>query len=515
MRVVVFWPQEQFRRCYIEAFSVNEPMLSALTLPFARFTGEYAIKYMACAVSAAADGKTELYMETDPIRRQHLQSRLEECGARHVVVHSFPRNDAERLAGKFLGRVLGLANDQADMTLYTRGRTDTVVPSAAQQAPPEPRLLERAWGGEKAGRIIFDNEVEDLDEAMAREGVGSSSSSSAMFLDCAGTDGSPLQKKRQRVEASEEADEDQAMIIEILGERARRFEERMLASEARLATKEAEVEALLAEKANASQPAPGGGGGGGNHGPASAAAAALEHAKQIEELVAEQNRRRRVFEHDVAMHNEVVQQALKMGDMYKQETRKEVERAVRRVRREYQARLDAALAPKTPAEQRVRELEAKVLALKVKAAEDAAAMAELHEELAQANSRLDDFEEQQQEEGEGDDDDDATTTAGSEWGGDGTAKRAAPPKGCSLSQLRERLAGQRTEIADLKECFANASRMRNEAWMSRDEARARAAELEKRLEEKDYELRTEVNRLKTEVGRLCVSHHHHFTGLLC
>ncbi len=121
-------------------------MVSNLTLPFARFSGEYAIKYMACAFhpsSSAIDaGKAELYMETDTIRRCHLQARLEQCGARHVVIHSFPRSDAEQLAGKFLGRVLRLGQCVAGARLYVRGSTEVVVPSPLADDDDEGGFIE-------------------------------------------------------------------------------------------------------------------------------------------------------------------------------------------------------------------------------------------------------------------------------------------------------------------------------------------------------------------------------------
>ena len=80
---------------------------------------------MACAVAHSAVA-TEIYMETeDPVRRGDVIKNLERLGARHIIVHSFPRNDQEHLANKFMGRVLEQAK-QNFRKLYIRGSTNTV-----------------------------------------------------------------------------------------------------------------------------------------------------------------------------------------------------------------------------------------------------------------------------------------------------------------------------------------------------------------------------------------------------
>ena len=116
--------QEQFTRCFIEAYCLGDVDLSTFSLPFARLSGEYTIKYMACSV-ALSGLRSEIYMETDRVRRGDVVKHLERLGARHVVVHSFPKNDQEQLANKFLGRVLERAKKQLTK-LYTRGSTNTV-----------------------------------------------------------------------------------------------------------------------------------------------------------------------------------------------------------------------------------------------------------------------------------------------------------------------------------------------------------------------------------------------------
>ena len=80
---------------------------------------------MACAVAFSAVA-TEIYMETeDQIRRGDVIKNLERLGARHIIVHSFPRNDQEHLANKLMGRVLEQAK-QNFRKLYIRGSTNTV-----------------------------------------------------------------------------------------------------------------------------------------------------------------------------------------------------------------------------------------------------------------------------------------------------------------------------------------------------------------------------------------------------
>jgi hypothetical protein len=392
--------QEQFNRCYIEALSMNESMLSTLTLPFAQFSGAYDIKYMACAVPADPSHKTELYLETDLVRRGHLQSRLEQCGASGVVVHSFPHNDADRLAGKFLGRVLKLAGSEG-MTLYVRGETKTVSPSGDASLPEPDFLVERR--------------KEQLEEE-ERDWAG----------DC---DGSVGKKRKCGNDTTVAHTEDLITIIEILSERAHRFELRMLASEAQLATKEAELGARLLvgveQQAVAS-----------DESPASAIASLkAEHARKIESLVAEHNRCRAVFEHDVQRHNETFKKVNRLGEMYREEIRK----ATAKVRKECQAKLDCALAPRTPAEARVRELESLVQQLRTKAEADAVVMTSLREEMERGDGGGDSGSDDEEEEMEEDGDEDY---------GNGTSVG-----GMGRSQLKRRVVEQDAVRFALKYCL--------------------------------------------------------------
>lgn len=188
--------------------------------------------------------------------------------------------------------------------------------------------------------------------------------------------------------------------------------------------------------------------------------------------------------------DEMVQQALRMADAFRAETRREVDRVVRRVRKEYQAKLDRALQPKTLPEKRVRELEELVRDMRVKAAEDATAIAELHEELAQANSRLDNYMEEEEE--DGDDERSGGDDAERRWG---RKKRRLN----SVGDLRNMLEEQVLVIEHLRECFTNASRLRDEAWAARDEARSKGVETERLLKGVQADSKAEIERLKEEV----------------
>ena len=110
---------------------MNEEILSNLTLPRHRALGTYVIKFMACA--CVEGGKSEIYMEMDQIRREHLQRCFEHVGAGQVIIHSFPQSDPQRLANKFLGRVQKLAGS-GGAKLYTRGTTRVVPETSSDES---------------------------------------------------------------------------------------------------------------------------------------------------------------------------------------------------------------------------------------------------------------------------------------------------------------------------------------------------------------------------------------------
>ena len=104
--------------CFIEAWSVTEELLTNFRMPFIRRSGEYGVEFMTCAFQEG--GKAEIFMVIERVGRAHLQSQLEKCGARQVVIHSFPSDDPNHLTGKFLDRVLKRA-DAPGMLSYQRG----------------------------------------------------------------------------------------------------------------------------------------------------------------------------------------------------------------------------------------------------------------------------------------------------------------------------------------------------------------------------------------------------------
>lgn len=113
--------QEQFSRCFIEAWAVTENMMVDFKMPFVRVSGEYTIDSILCAYDEV-NGKAEIFMELEKVRRGHLQNRLEQSGARHVMIHSFPNNDPNKLAEKFLHRVRERSTAPG-MKMYKRGNS--------------------------------------------------------------------------------------------------------------------------------------------------------------------------------------------------------------------------------------------------------------------------------------------------------------------------------------------------------------------------------------------------------
>jgi hypothetical protein len=94
-------------------------------MPFVQRSGEYDITL--CMAAYDESGKAEIFMDIERVRRGHLQARLELCGARQVLIHSFPANDPNRLAGKFLGRVMKIMGLPCKRS-YQRGYTNTIFP---------------------------------------------------------------------------------------------------------------------------------------------------------------------------------------------------------------------------------------------------------------------------------------------------------------------------------------------------------------------------------------------------
>ncbi len=104
---------------------MTEEILTEFTMPFVRRSGEYEIKFIKAAYEEG--GRAEVFMEIEQVRRGHLQTQFELCGARQVLIHSFPLNDPNSLAGKFLGRVIQRGEALGKMS-YQRGHTNGVFP---------------------------------------------------------------------------------------------------------------------------------------------------------------------------------------------------------------------------------------------------------------------------------------------------------------------------------------------------------------------------------------------------
>ena len=122
--------QELVGRCFIEAWAVTDELLTEFRMPFVRGTGEYDIKFLNYAYQIG--GKAEIFMVIEQVRRGHLQNRLELCGARQVVIHSFPSNDPNQLAGKFLNRVIE-KSDIPGVSSYQRGSCNISLVSDSNQ----------------------------------------------------------------------------------------------------------------------------------------------------------------------------------------------------------------------------------------------------------------------------------------------------------------------------------------------------------------------------------------------
>lgn len=102
---------------------MTEDMLAQFKLPFMMKSGEYTVKYLNSSFEEG--GKAEILMEVEKIRRGFLQRQLELCGARQVLIQSFPLNDPQHLAGKFLHRV-NMKAQLPGMKSYVRGSTRIV-----------------------------------------------------------------------------------------------------------------------------------------------------------------------------------------------------------------------------------------------------------------------------------------------------------------------------------------------------------------------------------------------------
>ncbi len=119
----VEWIQELVGRCFIEAWSMTEKLITEFKMPFTQRSGEYGIKFIKC--SYVEGGKAEIYMEIEQVRRRYLLNELEKRGAKQVMIYSYPLNDPDHLAAKCMHRVQKMAGTPG-MKSYERGVTDVV-----------------------------------------------------------------------------------------------------------------------------------------------------------------------------------------------------------------------------------------------------------------------------------------------------------------------------------------------------------------------------------------------------
>jgi hypothetical protein len=101
-------------------YSARESIFIDFKVPIVRgrVGGEYTIKIL--TVSFEEGGKAQMYLHIEQCMRKQIQERLELLGARHVIIHTFPRGDPNSSATRQLCCVLALAS-RAGMKSYTRG----------------------------------------------------------------------------------------------------------------------------------------------------------------------------------------------------------------------------------------------------------------------------------------------------------------------------------------------------------------------------------------------------------
>ena len=95
-------------------------MLTNFKVPLTRgrVGSDYKIKRLVAAFEEG--GKAEIYLQIEQCMRKQVKQYLEHLGAGHVLVHSFPRNDRNRLAAKFLQRIIKETSKKTGMALYVR-----------------------------------------------------------------------------------------------------------------------------------------------------------------------------------------------------------------------------------------------------------------------------------------------------------------------------------------------------------------------------------------------------------
>jgi hypothetical protein len=118
--------QEKVGRCFIEMYSASEYVFTNFSIPLVRgrVGSEYKIKIL--TVSFKEGEKAEMYLHIEQCMRKQVQDRLEQLGAKHVIIHTFPRGDRNSLALRQLCRVL-VRGSGPGMKSYTRGGNSTLM----------------------------------------------------------------------------------------------------------------------------------------------------------------------------------------------------------------------------------------------------------------------------------------------------------------------------------------------------------------------------------------------------
>lgn len=491
-------PQEKVVRCFIELYCNYETDFSQLTLPFERFSGEYAIKFMACAIISESS-RNEIYMETDYVRRGVLKRRLMALGCRGVTVHSFSRNDTERLAEKFYGRVMEKANTPGAI-FYTRG-TASIEPLVERVSDDYDvwyqELLEL---GQREKMVIHTYQIpgsSDEDDDDADRGSAAATLlpqvGSVLQLTAAESAVTSVQRtgggKRRMVvsapvegvvvrELTEKAEELEC-IAGVLDERVAEGQKRLEECEAARQAEGEQLRALLAEQKAEYE--------------ARLEAAAAQHRALVVAKDAEWEARlagkvlelmsvsgsgsaspdARV-EHDARVAAVVAECEAKLAA-------KDVACGERLAAREAEhARSKDVLDAKKLRDLKAahqKEMDRRLTKLRLELADERRLGGRLRAELAEAQGRVDELEDQVGAAGDEDDDD-------------------------MVDQGTMRGMQESARNQHLKDLLVNAAVMRNGAWLERDAAKDRVVELERQLDEKNLEMEMAVHRLRVEIKGL-------------
>lgn len=493
-----FISQEKVKRCFIEMYCSAEFDFSQITIPFERFGGEYTIQFMACAISAANE-RAELFMESDYVRRGVLKRRLMALGCRGVTVHSFSRNDTERLAEKFYGRVMEKANKPGAI-FYTRG-TASIEPLVERVSEDYDvwyqELLEL---GQREKMVIHTYQIpgsSDEDEDGMSGGASASlpQVGSVRQLTAAESSTTSVQRsgggKRRMVvsapvegvvvrELTEKAEELEC-IAGVLDERVAEGQKRLEECEAARQAEGEQLRALLAEQKAEYE--------------ARLEAAAAQHRALVVAKEAEWEARLagKVLElmsvsgsgsassdaraeHDARVAAVVAECEAKLAA-------KDVACGERLAAREAEhARSKDVLDAKKLRDLKAahqKEMDRRLTKLRLELADERRLGGRLRAELAEAQGRVDELEDQVGAAGDEDEDEDGMIDQG------------------TMRGMQESARNQH-----LKDLLVNAAVMRNGAWLERDAAKDRVVELEKKLDEKNLEMEMAVHRLRVEIRGL-------------